>query len=320
MLEAATIQLVRFSGHESFPLRFAWLAKAVRACSETAHQDVFVRDDAVVTLGVGKNMVRSMRHWALRSGMIQPADDSKRGGRYEPSPLGQYLFGFDGVDPYLEDPATTWLVHWGLCSDANESPTTWFYLFNLLREQSFTVPEAVECLLRFAEPASGKRANRNTVERDMHCFVRTYSRYEPDRKISREETFDSPLSELNLIRQAHESDRILIERSERPTLPPAVFAYALLEYWRRQDTAAHTLSFEQIAYGPGGPGQVFKLSENSVVDLLDAIPATTGGAVSFDSTSGLRQVLRHKLVPDQLSVLARHYGDHAAAGVNSAAK
>ncbi|MEL6330767.1 MAG: DUF4007 family protein [Planctomycetota bacterium] len=320
MLEPATIQSVRFSGHESFPLRFSWLAKAVRACSETHQQDVFVRDDAVVMLGVGKNMVRSMRHWALRSGMIQPADDSKRGGRYEPTDLGWYLFGHDGVDPYLEDPATTWLVHWGLCSNPEVSPTTWYFLLSLLREQSFTIHESVEALLRFAEPAGGKPANRNTVERDVHCFVRTYSRYEPDRKISREEAFDSPLSELNLIRQAHESDRILIERSERPTLPPAVFAFALLDFWNRQGTEGHTLSFEQVAYGPGGPGQVFKLSENAVVDLLDRLPDATRGAVAFDSTAGLRQVLKHKRLPQGLAVLTQHYGAHAAMEVRSDAE
>src|SRR5579884_462777 len=51
---------IGFSGHETFPFRTAWLKKAVDAV--TADPRVFTRDDAFVVLGVGKNMVRSIRH------------------------------------------------------------------------------------------------------------------------------------------------------------------------------------------------------------------------------------------------------------------
>ena len=60
----------RFSGHESFPLRFGWLAKGVRFCRQ--RPTGFSADaDAMVDLGVGKNMVRSIRFWALEAGMIE---------------------------------------------------------------------------------------------------------------------------------------------------------------------------------------------------------------------------------------------------------
>ena len=52
----------RISGHESFPCRYAWLPKAVNRVLKKP--DVFVDEQqAMVDLGVGKNMVRAIRFW-----------------------------------------------------------------------------------------------------------------------------------------------------------------------------------------------------------------------------------------------------------------
>ena len=58
----------RFAGRETFTLRYGWLKKAVDATRE--RQDIFLQDDALVTLAVGKNMVRSIRHWGLVTGIL----------------------------------------------------------------------------------------------------------------------------------------------------------------------------------------------------------------------------------------------------------
>ena len=64
----ATIQ-PKFAGHETFTLRYGWLKKAVDATGKDP--EVFLRDDALVTLGVGKNMVRSIRHWCISTRLAQ---------------------------------------------------------------------------------------------------------------------------------------------------------------------------------------------------------------------------------------------------------
>ena len=87
-----------FSGHETFPYRYTWLPKGVRYLEE--YPDLFARDDATVILGVGKNMVRSIRHWSQAVGVIE----SPRRGEYQPTDLGNALFGANGWDPYIEDP------------------------------------------------------------------------------------------------------------------------------------------------------------------------------------------------------------------------
>ena len=57
------IEHASFSGHESFALRYLWLKKGYDALAD--NPEFFQRDDAMVILGVGKNMVRSIRHWGL---------------------------------------------------------------------------------------------------------------------------------------------------------------------------------------------------------------------------------------------------------------
>jgi len=61
----------RFFGHETFPCRYAWLPKAAQAVSEDPSILASAKeDDAMVKLGVGKNMVRSIKFWAEAAGIV----------------------------------------------------------------------------------------------------------------------------------------------------------------------------------------------------------------------------------------------------------
>ena len=58
-----------FSGHQTFPFRYTWLKKGVDAVGKNAN--IFTDDEASVNLGVGKNMVQSIRHWCLTTKLIK---------------------------------------------------------------------------------------------------------------------------------------------------------------------------------------------------------------------------------------------------------
>src|SRR6266545_1488765 len=107
-----------FSGHETFPFRYSWLKKGLDAVTEDSA--LFLRDRAMVVLGVGKNMVRSIRHWCLAAGILETLQGPthRPTGHLRPTWLGTALLADDGWDPYLEDPATLWLLHWQLASNA----------------------------------------------------------------------------------------------------------------------------------------------------------------------------------------------------------
>lgn len=309
MPEAAVIQVptgrVRFSGHESFPLRFSWLAKGVRYCPDAPHG--FADPEAMVALGVGKNMVRSIRFWCIESQMIVASshDRPSRTTALRPTELGEYLFGANGIDPYLEDPATLWLVHWGLAS-RKTGPTTWYFLFNELRSSEFSQRSFLNELRRYESRFSNTPVSDETIARDLDCCIRCYVGSGSDRKVLGEDVLDCPLAELDLLHRSG-NDGYYFPRAPRPSLPPLAFAACMVDYLAGLKSAANTVSFEQVAYAPGSPGQVFRISENHLVDLLGELDGITDGAVSFGATAGLRQLLLREHLPQSMSLLRRHY-------------
>ena len=97
-------QTYRFSGHESFPCKTLWLKKGY---DFIANGKDFNSPDAVIDLGVGKNMVASIRFW-LRAFGITGVDGNL-------TDWGIYLFDEKaGKDRYLEDLATLWLLHFNI--------------------------------------------------------------------------------------------------------------------------------------------------------------------------------------------------------------
>src|SRR5438067_787440 len=101
----------RFSGHETFPCRYTWLPKAVQSLAQDPA--LFRNEDqAMVRLGVGKNMVRAIRFWADAAGVSASLPD----GALAVSRFGADLLGERGCDPFLEDVRTLWLIHWKIAT------------------------------------------------------------------------------------------------------------------------------------------------------------------------------------------------------------
>jgi len=296
----------KFAGHETFTLRYGWLKKAVDATGQ--RDDVFLRDDALVTLGVGKNMVRSIRHWGLVTGILEGNNSvpNNRGRSIRPSPLGSLLFGPRGLDPYLEETGTLWLIHWQLAGNP-EGPTTWFWVFNHLAEAEFTKEKLLSELLSLADQVGWKRVAESSLKRDIDCFLRTYVPSRTNRTVVLEETLDCPLAELGLIQELEANHVYGFARGEHASLPLPVFAYALLTYWDRTAAQRNALTFDEVAYRPGSPGRVFKLSEDALADYLDRIETCTNGAITYGVTAGLRQLYRRSDCT-ALDVLRSHYG------------
>ena len=282
----------QFSGHETFPLRYGWLKKAhdaVQAADKEDNKYVFTRDDAIARFGVGKNMVTAMRHWAKFAGVIQEGD-GQTGIRV--TALGRLLFGADGLDPYMENPNTSWLVHWRLSGYPEK--TTWFWSFNHFPALSFERDLLTRGIGKLAKDRNWARASLATIKRDVSCFVRTYVAQPVGGKSSYEDALESPLIELGLIKQAGGRDRFRFVRGPKPFLGIGVFSYAVTDFWNRYHPSVNTLSFESLAYEPGSPGRVFLLDENALVGLLTSLDEMTQGVYVWSETAGLKQLIRNE--------------------------
>lgn len=252
-------------------------------------------------LGVGKNMVRSIRHWLLATGLMETGDD-RRGG-LTPTDFGRFLL--DEADPYLERDASLWLLHWRLATNARRA-TTWFWAFHVNRESKWTRDSLQANLTRWAE-TWGRPPSAGSLKSDIACFVRTYVAGRRGPNATPEETLDCPLATLGLIVEVEGDKRYRFHSRPKPSLPAAVFCSALLDFWASRHAEADTLSLREITHGVGSPGRAFRLDEDAVLSYLDALADLTEGRLTFADTALIRQVARRAPV-DGKEILRAFYG------------
>lgn len=138
------------------------------------------------------------------------------------------------------------------------------------------------------------RASHSTIKNDVACFIRTYASQLSSTEANRDDSLESPLTELGLIKPvSSKRDEFRFVRGPKSTLGNGAFVYALLEFWLDFSKTSTTLSFEAIAHEPGSPGRVFLLDENDVADRLSNIDAITNDNLHWSETAGLKQVVRN---------------------------
>lgn len=293
---------LQFAGHETFPLRYGWLKKsfdavsAAEAAGKADTRSIFTDDAAIANFGVGKNMVTSMRHWSLASGILAVSvddDSNASGGQLETTPLGRLIFGEWG-DPYLERAASLWLLHWHLASTPGRA-TTWYWAFNELNEPTFTRDVVRTRLARRCDELRNDgrlktaRITESTLKSDVLCFIRTYA-VKADGRSTQEDALECPLTELGLVQSVDVGSAFQFRRGPKSTLPDEVFLYGLLRFWRALYPTRREFTVEALTHEPGSPGRVFLLDEETVAERLARLSDLSRGAVRWDESTGMRQV------------------------------
>jgi hypothetical protein len=298
----------RFSGHETFPCRYAWLPKAVSHLNRNPLL-FSEEDDAMVALGVGKNMVRAIRFWADATGVAESRNPGMR-----VTELGQELFGSDGNDPFLEDIRTLWLVHWMLASAVQEPLFAWHYLLNFWHRSDFTRSEVLETFDRESQRL-GKKLSLVTLDHHFTTFLHTYLPTRGAKGEILEDNLDCPLTELGFVvkvgdRMTSEAGRrepiYAFRVEEKPDIGANLFVYCVDDFWRKRRSHDGTLSFRDVAVGESSPGQVFKLPEVDIRERLETIERDSDGVFVYQESSALPQIIR-KRMPAQSTLLSRIY-------------
>lgn len=287
-----------FSGHETFPLRQMWLKKAFNEAENGwLSKSAFADERAIASFGVGKNMVASIRHWAVACGVMYEDGDGFRIGS-----LASEILRDGGLDPYAENPSTAWLAHWQLAGRCFRS-TTWRWLFNRVTAPTFTRQELEEPLALYARELDPKhRLSASTISRDLETCLRSYA---PRAGGGSPEDFAEPLlAELGLLQEVHKG-QYAFRRGPKSSLHTGVFAYALVDFWNRTAKDQSSLAFETVAYGEGSPGRVFKLDEESIAQRLIGLSDFTGRKLEWTDSAGLRQVHRKELSKEDIKDMIR---------------
>lgn len=257
-----------FGRHETFTSRYGWLKKGYDAVKEDG--SVFNAHDAIERLGVGKNMVRSIRYWCQAFKLIKP----QKGGYMVPTELGEKLLDDNGWDPFLEDVASLWLLHWQLFLPPLEA-VSWTFAFNKCNLWSFDIRQLGKVIYNAAQkyPNFTKRSEK-TFYRDASCIIRMYN----DLSLEKESEIECPFTQLGIMQKAEEVNQVRFDTGAKQNLPSLIFAAACFSYiYLYASSGQKTISLYRLTHDVNSPGVAFKVPESAVGDYLHKAKSELNG-------------------------------------------
>ena len=288
---------LKFSGHETFICKQLWPKKGF---DFLVQGNQFSNEDSIVKLGVGKNMVSSIRHWLKALGLIDANNEA-------PTEIASLLLSEDnGLDPYLEDIGTLWLLHYHLIK--RKYASIYDLVFNELRKErfEFTKKQLHNFLKRKVLERQPNAYSEETLNRDIKIFTQNYLSPNLKRgKVNIEEDFVALFLDLNLLEVSKTEEGVewyIIDSKTRPDLPHEIFLYTILD----NKEYTNSIVFDDLRVKPNSPGLVFGLSNEGlyeqIQELLDGYQE-----INFSKTAG-NQVLQIDPSLDKNQILLDYYG------------
>ncbi|MCJ2108090.1 DUF4007 family protein [Methylobacterium sp. E-041] len=291
----------RFSGHETFACRFSWLPKAVRLI-ESDPSALSSDEQAILSLGLGKNMVRSLRFWLDAFDVAAPAADG-----WALKAFGAALLGRGGADPFIERTETQWLLHWSVTSRAHAPLFAWRHVFHRRMRSDFTRGELFSEMRR-ESAREGYDHSEITLMQHIDALLHTYVPSHAMR--APEDVLDGPLVDLKLIQAAgrrrgatgKDEQAYSLARIPASKVGSTVIDYAIERYWSERRPGERVLSFRDLAYSEGSPGATFRISEDDLRVHLER----NGAAYSFRASGDAGAISRND-EPDPAALLRSIY-------------
>ena len=278
-----------FSGHESFPCKTLWLKKGY---DFVVAGDDFNSPEAVIGLGVGKNMVASIRFWLRVFGIMENG---------KPTELAYYLFNDqNGKDKYLEDIATLWLLHFNLVFSEEATLYNMFFC-GVQRERTHFEREQVLTYVKMKMVEANKMTlfNVNTVKKDIGVLLQNYTL---PRKAQSNEDFSSLLIDLDLIRQSSEGKGYYFNVDGKRKVTKEIFLYGLLKL--KEQEGDNTIPFDTIQERVG---LVFCMQDFETIEMLKQLASDYSQYFAYSDVAGIKQIQFIKELYDK-QVLDDYYG------------
>lgn len=263
-MEANNGARATFSGHETFVCKNLWLKKGYDFV-KSGHS--FNDDDAVVILGVGKNMVNSIKYWLRAFGLINQNN--------EPTPFADFIFDTDtGCDPYIEDTQTLWLLHWNLVHTNYATIYRQIFLHFHKERKGFSKENIFAYLKRknLDKAFSGTVWNDNTVLKDIAISLRMY--VAPNNNVI--EDYSAVLLDLNLILRT-EKDLFEFNYATKAKINPWIFLYAISQI----SNGNNIIEFDKLHE----LALAFCMSQGELFDMLSELTAINQN-ISYDNSAG----------------------------------
>jgi hypothetical protein len=302
--EQATPIKYTFSGHEKFQCRQLWLKKGYDYLKSDKS---FTDEEAVIDLGVGKNMVASIRFWLKAFGITDSQDQL--------TSIGELLFQSNGLDEYLEDDASLWLLHYLLIKTGFAS--SYSLIFNEFRKErkEFSSDNYEAYIKRKSEVMSNVSFNSNTIQNDFDIFRKMYVSSLEDYK-SIDDSFVGLLTDLHLVGTIQKEDDglvsdktkrrirqlLFIDNMEREGLPVEILIFSILD----NPAYGSSISLPSLENDFNSPGNIFALSRTGLVSKIQEAQEKYPLDIVYTDHAGIKE-LQFKRKINPIEMLTSYY-------------
>ena len=277
-----------FSGHESFPCKSLWLKKGY---DFVAGNNDFNSPNSVVELGVGKNMVSSIRYWMKSFGML---------ANNELTPLAHYIFNDkEGKDPFVEDLGTLWLLHYLLVISQEATLYNWLFTRFQRERKQFDRQQVQDYVKRvLIEDDKLNIYNVNTVKKDVAVLIQNYVLPKSEKSF---EDFSSLLIDLDLLHSTEDSKKYYFNYSGKRKVTPEMFLYAITV----NKGSEMTVSYDMLQ----DIGLIFCMNDMEVITMSKQLSAYYSDYISYSDVAGIRQIqYKQEIIPQEILEMYYSHG------------
>ncbi len=268
---------MRFRAHDTFFIRKGWLYKGMKHV--VRDKTVFMGDNGnpMDILGMGANMVKSLRYWLQAVGLTA---EPPQGKKYQTlTPFGEIVYE---NDRYIEEIGTLWFLHYKLATNEPDA-TAWYYFFNEFNRNEFTRDDFVKQLNTYIM-LNGSEVSERSLDDDFNCIISTYVpriKSNPG-KVHPESNIDCPLGELSLVDIANKKTKTYKKSVPKlDSIHPLVVLAVIVDQAKGEDQ----IKISSIQNDKCNAGKVFNLDIIMLTSLLNKLELM--GYIKVIRTAGL---------------------------------
>jgi hypothetical protein len=237
-------------------------------------------------------MIEALRCW-IEAFQIA----SKQQGGWVLTPIGELVFNTDtGLDPYLEDYSSNWLLHWLISTNPCAPFFAWECLFNRWPTAEFSSGAVVEAFRKEAERMP-RAASLVTLRQHWEVFLHSYR---PPRGTRGEDHLDCALSALGLIQEAGERQNAagkweklyVFDNGPKTAIPQQLFAFFVHDWWNRVFPSEQTVALRELVSGSHSPGRILRMSESEILQRVSDLAQIVPDVFQTTESANLRQLQR----------------------------
>lgn len=264
---------IRLQGHEKFALREGWLNKGLIAT--VSNPTVFQKDGTDI-LGVGTNMVKSIRFWMNAFGLI--SENQRTGASL--TELGRLIYDYD---ENFEDIFTLWILHFSIIKNRKEA-TSWHIFFNKCEVDSFEKKDIANYMHKeLFKYVGNSNFSDNSLNSDIDVILNMYSK---GKKVDDPEDKNiSPFARLGLLKK--EGNEYLKKQPDQRNFNEWIVLYVLSDLLRNDDS----ISIDAALMSEDGLVRMTQMNSIVINEYLDRLDAM--GYIRVNRTAGLDVIYKN---------------------------